>query len=260
MCKLVKSDLLVLYDGSFEGFLTAVFKAYSMHVHPAGFSGDACAQASFCQELVQVETDMAQAERVRIGICNKAGYASFRHIEKAFYLHEHECEISLFAYIVCCMSGGRKAVSDPSDPIVASVERQSKRMDNEMECVRQFLRFELMDNGVYAAVINPCGDVLPLVTGYFASRYNTQPFVIYDEAHHLAALYDMKRVRFVKTSDFALPAKSDEEGHFQLLWKTFYDSLSNEQRFNPGLRTAQMPKRFWKNMTEMKAAVQGRCL
>ena len=38
----------------------------------------------------------------------------------------------------------------------------------------------------------------------------------------------------------------------QYAWKTFYDTLSIDSRYNPELRRNFMPKRFWKNLTEIK--------
>lgn len=255
MTMLARSDTLFCYDGSLEGFLSLVFRAYALHLFPCDIQANDSVQPALGQAIVDVETEYALAERVRIGISNKAGYKVYRCVEKAFRSDERGREMKIFSYIVLAMAGGRKAVADLSSPVVESVERLARKTDNEAEYVRQFARFELVDNGVYAAVINPCCDVLPLVIGHFVERYNVQPFLIYDEVHHLAAVYDKSRVSFVSTGDIQIPPLGSGEFEYQRLWKTFYDSISNEQRFNPDIRRGHMPKRFWKNLTEFKAAL-----
>ena len=38
----------------------------------------------------------------------------------------------------------------------------------------------------------------------------------------------------------------------QQAWRLFYRSVSIDARYNPELRTHFMPKRFWKNLTEVQ--------
>lgn len=256
MSNLRPSNTLFCYDESFEGFLTVVFTAYACHAVPASIQPASCAQPMLGQQVVEVATDLTLAERVKVGICNHAGFKTFCCLEKAFRSCVEGRELDLFAYIELAMSRGRKGVQDLSNEVVARTERLRLKTENEMEYMRQFVRFQLMENGVYAAVVNPRADVVPLVMGFFVERYNTQPFIIYDEVHRLAALWDLKRTSFVKTDEFSMPLRSEEESAYERLWKTFYDSISNEQRFNPDLRRAHMPKRFWKNLTEMQMSTK----
>ena len=141
------------------------------------------------------------------------------------------------------------------DPIVAKVDRLALSVVNEAEDIRQFARFEELECGIYLAVINPKAMVLPLVMRYFCGRFNTQPFVLYDEVRHIAGVYDMRRQYMMRIDDLEIPSRADREPEYQLLWKIFYDCASNEQRFNPDLRRQHMPQRFWRNLTEMKLAV-----
>ena len=44
----------------------------------------------------------------------------------------------------------------------------------------------------------------------------------------------------------------------QQAWKRFYDTGAVEARYNPELRRQFMPKRFWKNITEMQEDLPGK--
>ena len=50
-------------------------------------------------------------------------------------------------------------------------------------------------------------------------------------------------------SSFA-PAAVDD-AFYEQAWKTFYDSVAIDARYNPELRRSFMPKRLWKNIVEL---------
>ena len=254
MTKLVPSNLTMLYDGKLEGFLTAVFDAYALKVLPESIQPSEHAQLALGQQTYEVTTDASKAERVRVGICNKAGIGAYEKLKRAFLAHNRNRERGMFEYVVLCMEMGRKVNLALDIEAVAFVERLAQQVSNEQEDMYQFVRFEELQNGVYLAVINPKNNVTPLIIDHFAARFNVQPFIIYDEVHKLAAVYDGKRRFFVQGEELAQLPRSASEPQYQLMWKTFYDSLFIEQRFAPDLRTNHLPKRFWKNLTEMRLA------
>ena len=122
----------------------------------------------------------------------------------------------------------------------------------------QFLRFEHMEGDVWFARCNPAASVVPLIMDWFAGRFNTQAFMIYDENHRIAGVYEGKEWYLVKTDSLMLPEHSAEEEVMQAAWKRFYNTIAVESRYNPELRRQFMPKRFWKNITEMKETLPGR--
>ena len=130
--------------------------------------------------------------------------------------------------------------------------RLSRRAVNECEKMRQFVRFSHLENGVWYARCNPNASVVPLVMGYFAARLNDQPFIIYDENHHLAGMYDGRGWQLVSGDAVVVPPSTEHDAQMQEAWKRFYDALSVDARYNPELRRHFMPMRMWRNLTEMK--------
>jgi probable DNA metabolism protein len=117
--------------------------------------------------------------------------------------------------------------------------------------MKQFARFARMPEGVYVATINPKHSVVPLVMEHFAGRFNVQSFILYDEVHHLAGVSQQGQWLLCPTDEFHLPQVSTDERQWQRLWKTFYDSVAIDERRNEELRRHFMPKRLWRNITEM---------
>ena len=87
---------------------------------------------------------------------------------------------------------------------------------------------------------------------WFADRFNTQPFIIYDENHRIAGVYEGSDWHLIKTDSFTPPAPTANELKIQEAWKRFYHTLNIEDRYHPELRRQFMPKRFWKNITEVR--------
>lgn len=258
MTRLDPANLMLCHDGTLEGFLSCVFDAYALHVYPLDICAAASAEPRLGQEVRDVETDPAHASRVRSGLVKVGGEHAYREVKIAFLSDAPGREMLLFSYIVLAFSEGRKALSNRAHPCVAQVSALATSVYNERENVFQFLRFEELEGGVYLARIEPSANVIPIMMGHFVERFNTQPFIIYDEHHRLAGVWDGHSTSLVLTDGLTVPDRTADELAYQRLWKTFYDSIANEQRYNPDLRASLMPKRFWKHMPEMRAAVESR--
>ena len=156
-----------------------------------------------------------------------------------------------------CARARWKSTSDITHPMIEPVYKQAKAVTNEQEHMLQFIRFKHLEGGLWFARCNPKASVVPLVMDHFSARLNTQAFIIYDEAHHLAGVYGGNDWYLVKTDDpttalHDLPNESSEEFMISQAWKRFYRTVAVESRYNPELRRHFMPKRLWKNITELQ--------
>ncbi len=159
-----------------------------------------------------------------------------------------------------CPKQRGRAFSDITHPAVERLFRISRSVGQECEHMRQFVRFQhLAGEGadVWFARVNPKASVVPLIMDHFVERLSVQPFIIYDEVHHIAGVYDGGDWYLVNTEgagdlERALPDRTADEAPHEQAWRTFYDSVSIDARYNPELRRQFMPKRFWKNLTELQ--------
>ena len=113
------------------------------------------------------------------------------------------------------------------------------------------MRFSKTRDGVYVAVCNPKASVVPLLMGWFSARFNTQPFIVFDEVHHVAGVSHNGEWQLVRSHDFVVPPAAVDDAFYEQAWKTFYDSVAIDARYNPELRRIFMPKRLWKNIVEL---------
>ncbi len=244
------------FDGSTEGLLTAIFKAYERHEDPQDIMHERSAQPRLGQSVIAIETDGALASRVRAGIVKRGGSYAWELALHASLSDEPDASIAVYRFVRKVM--GRPAAANAllahelTDPVVGRVMQLDRFVRNERHHMLQFLRFEHLQGDVWFAQCNPKANVVGLLMDWFAGRFNTQRFIIYDEVHCVAGVFDGSNWVLAETDEVTLPGRSAEEACMQAAWKGFYDAVSIPVRYHPELRRQFMPKRFWKNILEVR--------
>lgn len=274
-------ELAYTYDGTLEGLLTAVHAAYANKEDPCDIMPARNMQARLGQRVVDIASDAEVALRVQRGICRAIGPAAFDAIKYSSLSDDPDAGTIIYRFIrygmqknkphdcsgcsrkrtcggLCTRYRKDSALNDTMHPAVEPLYALNRAVGNERHLIMQFLRFQRMENDVWFAQCNPKASVVPLVMDWFSQRFNTQAFIIYDEVHGLAGVYNGSDWHLVKTEEIALPRLSEEEGAMQEAWKRFYGTIAVESRFNPELRRQFMPKRFWKNIVEMQESIEAR--
>lgn len=250
------SNIAYVYDGSTEGLLSAVFLAYANHENPQDIIREGAFQLRLDQSMVYVETNAQHAERVRRGVIRKSNQKAWEIILDASLSDEPQAGTAIYRLIRLIMSRPAKQNAfirnELTDPIVGPVLKLHHAVRNERHFMQELLRFEHFDNDLWFAKCNPNANVVPLLMDWFSARFNTQQFVIYDEVHNLAGIYDGESWVLAETSELDLPAHSNDEAVMQSAWKRFYDAVTIPARYHPELRRQHMPKRFWKNILEVR--------
>lgn len=250
-------DAAYLTDGTLEGLLSAVFLAYERKESPLDIVAERLYEPRLGQSSLVVQTDFDRAERVRRGVEKAAGRDAFVAVMRASTCDGQGVGATVYRFIRHVMSRpasarGTPILQDLANPDVFALESLVKRANNEAEKMRQFVRFSHLENGVWYAHVNPNASVVPLVMGHFSARLNDQPFIIYDENHHLAGVYDGCRWQLVMGDAVNVVSATAHDALMEEAWRRFYDALSIDSRFNPELRRHFMPARLWRNLPEMK--------
>lgn len=276
----VFDELAYLHDGTPEGLLSAIFAAYARHEDPAEVVRANAYQPCLLRTAISIPTDAAHAERVSAGIRKRLGPYAHRQVMKGALSGRSDAGTALYRFVRFALDGADRrhcascrfavdcarracrrnrmaAIDDVTHPRVKPFFDAVRSVDNECEKIRQFARFQhLKEEGreVWFARVNPKDSVVPLVLGHFVERFSVQPFILYDEVHGIAGIWDGCQRYLVDAHEemLSLPPPGADEVVMQDAWRAFYRTLSVEARFNPELRRKLMPKRFWKNLTEMQ--------
>ena len=238
-------------DGTFEGFLSCVFESYARHEIPWDIWYYATRQTSHFPG-VDIETDMAKAQRVLKSIREKLGRRVYYMLVRGFLNGSEGKEIKLLRFLRLLYAKGPGAAYQNGTPEVADVLELAHEVATEACQFKQFIRFEERE-GMLGAVISPRHYVLPLLRAHFCDRMPNEDFLIYDNQHYVALVRRGADVHYTRfQGGFLMSSPEERELGYQKLWKSFYNALAIEERRNEKLRQQHCPKRFWENMTEMK--------
>ncbi|MFI3168602.1 MAG: TIGR03915 family putative DNA repair protein [Faecalibacterium sp.] len=245
------ADVIYQYDGTFEGFLSCVFVSFARKETPFAIWDDAQVETSL-YPVCSIATDPAHAARVFGGVANKISPHAQQLITTCFLSGSDEKELLLLRFLQLGFAIGSRALSMLGDVHVAPIMAMQKNVLHEAHQYKGFLRFE-EHQGMLGAIIAPKNAILPLLRGHFCARFPEENFLIYDETHCSALLYQDHRVELLDLcAPLQLPSPDEKESQYQQLWKQFYDTIAIKERRNEVCRRNLCPKRYWAHMSELR--------
>lgn len=258
----MNSSKILIYDGSFNGFLTAVFVAFEEKINVADIQQNNQCQSGLFSETQTIFTNVEKAKRVWNGIRNKS-HNAITNVYFAFLSEAEGIELTLHTYIQKLMTSKNGKQLDYSDGIVLRINQLARSVGREKHRMEAFVRFQLTKDDIYFANIEPDFNVLPLISKHFRNRYADQQWLIYDVKRKYGIFYNEEHVELVslnlKEVHFNKIHKSDaflnEEYDYQTLWNDYFKSTHIKSRINKKLHTQHVPKRYWKYLSEKKQAV-----
>ncbi|WP_119789415.1 TIGR03915 family putative DNA repair protein [Flavobacterium anhuiense] len=247
----------ILYDGSYEGWLTAVFEIYEYKLKDVVFAKEEISNTLLFSNTHSVITDNAKANRVLNGLEQRLSHHGFNNLYFAFLSEMDKIEEILFRFVEYVFSSPMNIEGDLSRNEVLNVKKAAHLTGKESHRMKAFVRFKLTKDNLYYAIIEPDCDVLPLIEQHFKNRYADQRWLIYDSKRKYGIYYDLENVSTVEMQFESNPSSSslaeindENEEFFENLWRNYFKSVNIESRKNTKLHIKHMPKRYWKNLTE----------
>ena len=257
-----------VFDHTLDGLLTAVFDSFFLHQQPEFLLAEGEQLPLFADEPHRVVTDSEKAERVWKGLEKHLSKDGLRMITVSWLSEERALNQPLFNFI--CKVFRREPFDsyerNASDPDVLEVRNTCRRVLHEQLRMKQFIRFQKAEDGTYLAVVSPDHNVLPLIIDHFQDRFNDQPWLIYDAKRHYGYYYDgaAAPIHITFEDEAAVPFNlsngkldaevlSENDQIFQQLWRTYFKAICIKERMNPRKQLSDMPRRYWKYMTELMA-------
>ena len=245
------TQVCLCYDGSFAGFLSCVFESYVNREEPVEFQLHDKSTSSFYPQRV-IATNQAHALRVYRSLAVRFGQAGQKLVEHGFLTCLDERELWLWRLIQKGYQQGPSVVRDLTDPVVDRVRKAVNHLGGEVQLLMGFVRFS-QQAGVLAGEIEPKNRVLPLLQPHFCDRYPQERFALYDRTNHEILLHEPGRWAIFPAEDFQLDTPDEQERAYRNMWRSFYDTIAIEGRYNPKCRMTHMPKRYWDMMTEFNS-------
>ena len=237
----------LVYDGTYDGFLSAVFLAYARKIENSAMLYRESGGVPL-GECVMVQTDAAHAERVQNRLC-KLGIS--RHAYKAWLTGEDSIDDAVLALIRKAIADGKSPLGDRSVQCVKRVCEASDRVGLEVHRFQQFVRFMKVSEAppVYVADIEPAYDILPMLGNHFFARFSSQFFIIRDLRFKKSLIWDRERW-YISEDRAVLELKLRDRSEFGKLWKGYFDAVAIPWRRNKKLQAQFVPQRFRPHLTE----------
>ncbi|MBC7605918.1 MAG: TIGR03915 family putative DNA repair protein [Burkholderiales bacterium] len=250
-----------LFDGSFEGLLTAVFEYYERKPGSIQLVSENDHQPSLMDDTFEVVSDEAKAKRVWTGLKKKLSADWQQRFYKAFLSEEATTFQHLFDFACYIFDQPPGAEQNFGHPAVVAISKMDRSVNRERHRMKAFIRFEETTDGIFYAAVEPDFNVLPLIASFFKNRYADQRWIIYDLKRKYGLYYDLQQVTEIQLqylpevkSKSNLPEAilQDKEQLYALLWKDYFKSTNIPARKNMKLHLQHVPKRYWKYLTEKR--------
>ena len=254
----MSTTIFYIYDGTLAGLLTAVFESFDRKEANVTIICEGEPLPLFAINSHTVITQDEKAERVWTGLEKRVSQVSCKLIWYAALFEGPGNGQFIFDYLCRIFRSKKHFEMDFGDPDTLRMQQIARKVGHEQQYMRQFIRFQKCRDEIFFAPVAPESNVLPLNAEYFRDRFGDQKWIIYDTRRHYGFFYDLKQVQEITLDDEKLEAEgklrndilAEEEILFQDMWRGYFSSITIRERINPKLHKKNMPKRFWKYLTE----------
>lgn len=250
---------ILLYDGTFEGLLTAIFEVYEYKFDPAEIiTEERYNTESIFSATHKVSTDQEKSDRVLKRLEKNIGKKGISQLLKVYLSENENAErLILSAVSQSILFPNEYILENFANSDIMEIAKITKSVSREVHRMHAFVRFEKLQDEVYFAKIEPDFNVLPLIIRHFKNRYQDQKWMIYDLRRHYGIFYDLNEAQFFEpaleqTSQLKRTENilHEEEIQYQKLWQRYFFKTNIPERKNIKLHVQSLPKRYWKYLTE----------
>jgi len=252
--------VIYVFDGSFEGLLTAIFEFYERKPGKIQLVSQSRFEPVLIDEVLEIISDETKATRVWNGLKKKISPDWQQRFYKTFLSESDESFRHLFDFACYIFDHPKGAETNYGHPSVIALSQIERSVSRERHRMKAFIRFQETADGIFYAPVEPDYNVLPLIAGFFKNRYADQRWIIYDLKRKYGLYYDLEKVEEIRL-EYAPEMKndstflsedvvSDKEKLYGLLWNDYFKSTNIPARKNMKLHIQHVPKRYWKYLTE----------
>ncbi len=258
----MEASKTLIYDGSFNGFLTAVYTAYGEKINVTGIQKKGYAQNVLFSEGKTVFTQMDQAKQVWNTIKSKSNSA-IKNVYFAFLSERDDIEIILFQYIQKLLTPVKHSNDAFTQEIILKIEQLASTVSKEKRRLENTTGFQLTKDEVYFSVIEPNFNVLPLISKHFRSHHSKQEWIIYDRKREYGLYYNLRFVEFISLNlseiqslDPTTSWKNRKEFSSNLqVWENYFSNTSIKSQINKKLYNQHLTKENISYLSQAKEAI-----
>ena len=216
----MENSKVLIYDGSFNGFLTAIFTSFEGNIEVLGFQRETSTQKGLFAQCETIETQISKAKRVWEGI-EKKSHTVIRNIYFAFLSEANGVDFMLYQYIKKLYNLLDPIDNDHASLIEIKISKLALQVSREKAQIENLIDFQLTNDDVYSAEIEPGFNILPLISRHFRNRFPKHQWIIFDRKRKYGVYYNGINVEIIskETKNLYLNAKSGFYPNTQNLYR-----------------------------------------
>ena len=242
--------MILLYDGTFEGFLSLVYEVYYKKLKPTKIYKTLPNEILF-EEILEINSSKESGIKVLNAIKTKFPKEILEKILNIFMCDSKEFEMALLEYIVIGFKDS-KQLYNINNSCVFYLNNLEKELFRVTHKLTGFIRFEELEDKTLYAKIESKFNVVYFLGRHFLKRFNNQNFIIHDINRKLAFVKMQNDFSVQEVAFFDEPNYSSNEEKFQKLWKSFFSGVTINERTNLKLQTQMVPLLYRTYMSEFK--------
>ena len=239
-----------IYNNDFNSLLNLINILIKNNIKPNDIKSKEY-QANIFDNIIELKLDNKDITKEYKKNINQA---DFKMIYYTFLSNFKNRELLIFYYILNYFKYGDNTKYMRNLNCVCEVLKMSKYVSRESHKFKGFIRFKELQNNILYAEIEPENNILSLLSNHFKNRLKNECWIIKDKKRRIISLYDKCKLYIVREEILKLKEVNynDSEMLIEDLWKIFYKSISIKERKNEKARMNFMPKKYWKNIIEVK--------
>ena len=240
--------MILVYDGSFEGFLSLVYEVYYKKLKPTKIYKTLPNEIIF-EEILEIQTSEENSTKVLKAIKTKFPKPIVEKILNIFMCDSRAFEVALLEFIIIGFKD-TKQLFNINNSSVFYLSNLEKELFKNVHKMYAFVRFEELDDDTLYAKLECKFNVVYFLAKHFLKRFNNQNFIIHDINRKIAFIKTKDDYSIQEVAFFDEPNYSQTEEKFQKLWKRFFKGVTIEERLNPKLQQQLVPLIYRTYMSE----------
>ena len=240
--------MILVYDGTFEGFLSLVYCVYYEKLKPKNIYKTLPNEMIF-EEIKEIITSEENSKKVLDSMKKIFPKQLLEKILNSFMCDTKEFEMTLLEYIIIGFKEV-KQLFNINNSCVFYLNNLEKELFKNVHKMTGFIRFEELEDGTLYAKVESKFNVLYFLGKHFLKRFNNQNFIVHDLNRKLAFVKIQNDFSVQEVAFFDEPNYSSNEQKFQKLWKSFFSAVTIKERINPKLQRQLVPLLYRTYMSE----------
>ena len=241
-----------IYDGSYQGLLTALYQAFEQREIPVKILSQADFRDDLFYQREEIITDTEKTQFFSEQIKEHISAQALKNIFHAYLSEVEKMELYIFRYLFTGFKVGEKVDEFLTKDYVREVQNLAHKVRHESHRLKGLIRLQEAAGGKYYAAVEPDYKTLVLLAAHFKNRFSTMDWIIHDKKREEAIIFSAseKEWLLIDLEKEFEPELSNKEKEVQDLWQAFFSAVSIKNRSNPRLQQQFMPKKYWKHLIE----------